>query len=62
MVNNTKVIRGGSWYNNFDRILRSSCRLSYPPTYRNNNIGLRLVGEMNNREATGVYGKEKTNS
>lgn len=40
---NSRVLRGGSWYNNFDRYLRSGYRNGYGPGHRDFNIGFRLV-------------------
>ena len=41
-----RVLRGGSWYN-FGQDLRSAYRYSYPPSFRYNNFGFRLVRNAN---------------
>lgn len=46
MTNNTKVIRGGSWFNDYNWILRCSRRDHDPATLRANNVGFRLVGKL----------------
>lgn len=51
MTNNTKVLRGGSWFNDYNWILRCSCRDHDPATLRANNVGFRLVGEMREKVA-----------
>ena len=38
-----RVLRGGSWDGSAEVYLRSSYRLSDPPTYRDVNRGFRLV-------------------
>lgn len=40
--NHRKVIRGGSWKNNVE-YLRNAYRGNYPPSYKNNALGFRLV-------------------
>lgn len=46
MIDNTKVIRGGSWNGVNVRNLRCSCRCSNHPAYRFSFVGFRLVGEI----------------
>lgn len=45
MVNNTKVLRGGSWVDLNGWGLRCSCRVNGQPALRLNVVGFRLVGE-----------------
>ena len=40
-----RVLRGGSWFNATDIILRSSCRRGETPTYRDDYYGFRIVVE-----------------
>ena len=46
MIDNTKVIRGGSWYGINGRSLRCSCRSDNQPADRSNDVGFRVVGKM----------------
>ena len=39
----SRVLRGGSWYNNLRVNLRSACRNVGYPRYRNDNYGFRVV-------------------
>ena len=50
MVNNMKVLRGGSRYSNLSN-LRCSCRYNHRPAFRYINVGFRLVGEMREKES-----------
>ena len=44
MANSTKVLRGGSWYDDY-WYLRCSCHCDGQPTNRNSNVGFRVVGK-----------------
>lgn len=49
-MNNTKVLRGGSWYINIG-YLRCSCRHDGCLNFHYNYVGFRLVGKERNRQA-----------
>ena len=40
---NSRVLRGGSWFSNYDEDLQSACRRSFNPDDRDRNFGFRLV-------------------